>query len=230
MVVRCVIFALLTLVFGVVPGVSSDRESEGLAERTLRHPAMSRWVVDGAVGVRLWDLSGEPAEHRAYLEQSQVGAVLGIDVSVFPWGPYGLGITHSRFHATASDDDLCFPDNSRRPAKDDFTVHYVGPSFYMSHPLAKGQASLVGQVGLGWLFYRSESTIGAFPGICEGTTLGLHAAVSADYRILPWFGIGAGVRLIHGTLEGVHYNAMETSIPALSLTRVDVAAGLRFYP
>lgn len=207
-----------------------ETQNSKTSSRDDHRPAMTRWALDGGVALRLWDLSGEPAEQREYLEQSRIGSVLGVDVSVYPWERYGVGLTHSRFHATASDDDLAFPDNSRRPAKDDYTAHYVGPAFFVMHPMAGGRGALVGQAGMGWLFYRNESPLGAFPGIWEGTTLGLQAAISGDYRVLPWFGVGAGARFIHGTLQNVRYNAMETSIPTLSLTRIDLTAGVRFYP
>jgi hypothetical protein len=180
--------------------------------------------------VRLWDLSGEGKESREYLEQARVGAFFGLDVSVYPWDRYGLGILHSRFQASASDNDIGFPDSSRGKARDEYEVHFVSPSLFIRHPLADGRLTLVSHAGLGLLFYRNESPAGKFPGILEGRTWGVQAGTSVDYRILPWLGAGLGIRVLYGALDEVHYNAMETSIPTVSLSRVDLMAGVRFYP
>jgi hypothetical protein len=190
----------------------------------------TRWAFDGGLGIRLWDLSGESAEQREYLQQGRVGSITGLDVSVYPWQPFGVGLVHAWFHATASEQNMLFADSSRGPARDVYEVHHVGPAFFIAHPLAGGRLTVVGQTGIGWLFYRNESKTGQFPGILEGHTWGLHAGASVDYRIAPWVGIGLGVRALYGTLDGVQYNVMETTIPPLSLSRFDFIAGIRFYP
>jgi len=79
-------------------------------------------------------------------------------------------------------------------------------------------------------FYHNEAKAGAFPGVLEGTTLGLHASGAVDLMLTPRFALGFGARFLHGELSTFRYNAIETSTRPLSLSRVDFTAGVRFYP
>jgi hypothetical protein len=196
--------------------------------------AHTRWAMDGGLGLRLWDNGDFTREERTHLEKARAGSILGLGIAVFPWdNGLGVGVMHSRFHAKASSANTMFRDSTSGPQNDDFTIHYVGSTVHYIHWFGAGgrpRWAAVAEAGGGIFFYRDESTKGPFAGIQEGRTLGLHAAVSADYRILRWLAVGGGVRMLHGDVSEVHYNAMETSIPSVSMSRVDFLAGLRFYP
>src|SRR5690606_26518273 len=104
------------------------------------------------------------------------------------------------------------------------------PAAYWLTPFWRGRAVLVTQAGAGMIFYRDESPTGQFPGVLEGRTWGVHAAASAEYKLLSWLGFGVGARMMYGSLKDIHYNAMNTPISPISLARLDLTAGLRFYP
>ena len=193
-------------------------------------PSRTRLSFDAGAGVRLWDLSDRSVEERRYLEQSRTGFLMGLDIAVFPVERVGLGIAHARFYAAASDDDIAYRDMIRGPARDEFLVHYVAPALFLRRSVYGGRAALVAQAGAGALIYRNESPRGPFPGVQEGLTPGVHAGLSADVRLSSWLGVGVGARFVHGSLDEVHYNAMETKVPEISLTRVDFLAGFRIYP
>jgi hypothetical protein len=88
----------------------------------------------------------------------------------------------------------------------------------------------VANTGAGLFFYRDESRQGTFPGVIEGNALGVHAGLSAEFRVWRWLALGVGVRALHGSLTDLRYNAIDVEYPPLSLTRVDFTSGLRFYP
>jgi len=193
-------------------------------------PASSRWAFDAGFEARLWDLSEYPAEERAYRRQAGVGSLTGVDISAWPWDAFGFGVVHTRFHSSAQDDDIGFPDGSRGRAEDDYTIHYVAPSLYARKAVFADRAELVAHAGIGTMFYRNESPAGEFPGLLEGHTWGFHLGASVDYRFAERWAVGLGWRLHHGTIEDVHYNAMSTTVPGISLTRVGAALGVRYYP
>jgi hypothetical protein len=195
-----------------------------------RKSALTRWAFDVGYEARLWDLSGYPAEEQEYREQAGAGSVAGVDISAWPWGALGFGVVHTRFHAAAKDGDIGFPDGSRGPAEDDYTIHYVAPALYARRALFAERVELVAHAGIGTMFYRNESPTGEFPGLLEGHTWGAHMGASADYRFAERWAVGFGMRLHHGTIEDVHYNAMPITVPGISLTRVGATFGLRYYP
>lgn len=193
-------------------------------------PSLTRWAVDAALGVRLWNVDDHSREAREYMEQARFGPAWALDVAAFPWRRVGAGVSYSGFLAKANDDDIAFDNGARGAARDEYEIHYVAPAVYLSGPFAAGRAELVGQAGAGLIFYRDESPRGQFPGVQEGVTWGLHAAASVDYKVLSWLGVGIGARFLHGSLGEIHYNATTVPVSPISLTRVDVAAGVRFYP
>jgi hypothetical protein len=196
----------------------------------VRAAAPTRWALDVGSEARLWDLSDYPAEERAYREQAGTGSLTGVDISAWPWKSFGFGVVHTRFHANAHADSLGFPDGSRRRAEDDYTIHYVAPAVYARRAFFAERVELVAHAGVGTMFYRNESPTGEFPGLLEGHTWGAHVGASADYRFAARWGVGLGVRFHHGTIEDVHYNAMPTTVPGISLTRIGAAVGVRYYP
>ena len=213
-----------TLLFAGWLAVSASAfDGEHWSDRT-------RWSFDAGIGTRLWDLSGHEPEQRDYLEQARVGSVIGLDISVFPLERIGLGIAHARYYAAASDDDIAYHDMLRGSARDEYLIHYIAPALFLRQPFLQGRGALIGQAGVGMLIYRDDSPRGPFPGVQEGVTAGVHLSGSVDFRVLPWLGFGVGARFVHGTLDEVDYNAAATSVPEISLSRVDVLAGLRIYP
>ena len=80
------------------------------------------------------------------------------------------------------------------------------------------------------MYYHNQHEARDYPGVIEGVTLGMHGALSLDYWPFRFVGMGAGARFVHGDLDRLDYNAMRTPFPAISLTRLDLFAGLRFYP
>jgi hypothetical protein len=189
----------------------------------------TRWSLDAGWGVRLWDNGNLSKSERNYLEQARVGGAYALDVSVFPWKTWGFGLVHARFTASASDSDMAFPDESRGEARDHYVITYTAPSAQVTRAYGE-KLRLVGGAGAGVLTYRDEAEKGAFPGILEGTTWGLHAAGSVDVLLSRRFAVGFGVRALYGRLSEFRYNAIETTMPALSLSRVDFGVGLRYYP
>lgn len=113
--------------------------------------------------------------------------------------------------------------------RDVYSIHYAGPALFYRQPLPAA-LELVAQAGAGWLHYHNQHEARDYPGVIEGTTLGLHGGLSLDYRPLRFVGIGAGARFVYGDLERLDYNAMRTPFPSISLARMDLFAGLRFYP
>jgi hypothetical protein len=191
--------------------------------------APTRWVLDAGWGVRLWDNANLSKSERNYLEQARVGGVYALDISVFPWKSWGLGLVHARFAASASDSDMTFPDESHGEARDHYVITYTAPSVYVTRACGE-KLRLVGSAGAGMLAYRDEADKGAFPGVLEGATWGVHAAGSIDVMLSRRFAVGFGVRALYGRLSDLRYNAIETSTPPLSLSRVDFGAGIRVYP
>lgn len=190
----------------------------------------SRWAFDGGFGVRLWNDAGRSPEERAYLDQGRVGLATSLDVSVYPWNRFGIGLLYAQFFAAASDPDLLFPNQTRGPSRDDYTILYAAPALFYAAPFGGGRGALVFNAGPGIFFYRNESEQGAFPGVLEGNAPGFHAAASAEYRIRPRLAFGVGLRALQGQVSKMRYNAMDVTYPEISLTRFDVTAGLRFYP
>lgn len=191
--------------------------------------APTRWALDAGWGVRLWDNSGIPEAERHYLEKSRVGGTWGLDVSAYPWKRWGFGIQHAEFSASASDSNATFADNSKGNLRDAYRIFYTAPAVCVMRSVGKNMR-LAGNAGAGVFFYRNESRAGAFPGVLEGSTLGLHAAGGIDLMIAPRLALGFGIRLLYGTLEKIRYNAIETSTRPISLSRLDFGVGLRFYP
>jgi hypothetical protein len=189
----------------------------------------TRWAGDVGWGVRLWDNSDASPAEREYLEQARVGNVFSLDISVFPWKNWGLGLVHAQFSASASDSNVTFVDKSQGSARDDYRIFYTGPGLYVMRPVGQ-KLRLVGSAGAGLFFYRNEAEKGAFPGVLEGSTLGFHASGSADVLITSRFAVGFGTRAFYGELEDFKYNAIKTRTRPLSLSRVDFGVGIRFYP
>jgi hypothetical protein len=204
-----------------MPAVATDHE---------RTHALTRWAFDAGFEARLWDLSGYPAEEQEYRKQAGLGSVMGVDISAWPWDAFGFGVVLTRFHSSAQDHDIGFPDGSRGHAEDDYAIHYVAPALYARRSIFTERVELVAHAGVGMMFYRNESPTGQFPGLLEGHTWGAHMGASVDYRFAARWAMGLGMRLHHGTIEDVHYNAMSTTVPGISLTRVGAAVGLRYYP
>ncbi len=192
-------------------------------------PSPTRWAVDAGWGVRFWDNAGQSADEKKYFQQARTGEVYGLEVSAHPWKHAGIGLSLSMFAASAHEANMTFQDQSQGRAKDEFRIVYLAPTAYLARELGE-RVRLLGSAGAGWIFYRNESRAGAFPGVLEGTAPGLHAAAAADFLLSPRFGVGFGVRAIHGELERIRYNAISTSYGTISLTRVDFIAGIRIYP
>lgn len=202
----------------------------GVAEETVRPASPTRWALDGGLGIRFWDNGNRSQEEREYLNQARVGAVGALEVSVFPWENLGAGMVFATFSASASDSSLTYPDDSQRAAEDDYYIQYFGPALCAQRLFAEGRFRVAGQIGGGMFFYRNETTKGPFPGISDAFGPGAHVSASLDYRLFSRFAVGGGVRALYGKTPHLRYNAIDAELPAVSLSRVDLVAGIRFYP
>jgi hypothetical protein len=191
-------------------------------------PSPTRWAIDAGYGFRLWDASGGSSEQQAYEEKAKQGWVLGGDVAVFPLRNFGIGFAYYRFLSSTSDDDYGFYDGTRGQSTDSYLIEYVGPSLYYKREFSRITA--LAQLGAGVIYYDNQHEAEDFPGVLQGVEAGFFGSVSADYKIWHWFGIGLTTRVLYGKLDELDYNGINTPFPAVSLTRIDVAAGIRFYP
>jgi hypothetical protein len=204
------------------------------AELRLSPPSPTRWAIDGGYGLRLWDASGVASQEQAsYEEKAKRGWVLGGDVSVFPFAPIGLkpvgiGVSYFRFMTTITDSDIGFGDGSRGESTDIYLIEFLGPSLSWRQKL--GRVAGIAQAGAGVLYYDNQHQASDFPGVLQSVAFGTYGALSVDYRILSWLGVGVTTRFLYGTLDNLDYNGIRVDVPSISLTRVDFAGGLRFYP
>ena len=197
-------------------------------EVALTPPSPTRWALDAGYGFRLWDTKSTTEERSDYEEKARFGWVLGGDVAVFPWRHVGLGISYYRFMSETSTSDIGFGDGSRGESTDIYLIEFVGPSLYLKHDFERVTGIL--QLGGGVIYYDNQHQAEDFPGVLQSVAPGFHAILSADYRILPKLAVGLSARFLYGVLDEISYNGIEVPIPPISLTRVDLAAGLRFYP
>ena len=189
----------------------------------------TRWSFDAGWGVRLWDNADLSKSDRDYLEQARVGAVYALEVSAFPWKGWGFGFVHTNFSATASDSNKTFPDQSSGAARDVYHIDYTAPAVYATRSVGE-KLRLVGSAGLGVLRYHDEADAGPFPGVMEGATWGAHTAGAVDVMVSKRVALGFGIRAMYGELRKFRYNAIETTTPTISLSRVDFGVGIRVYP
>lgn len=198
------------------------------AREALTPPSPTRWALDAGYGFRLWDATTTTDERQQYEEKARYGWLLGGDVAVFPWKHVGLGVSYYRFMSETSDSDIGFGDGSRGESTDIYLIEFVGPSLYLKKDFNRITGLI--QVGGGVIYYDNQHQAEDFPGVLQSVAPGYHAVLSADYRIHPKFAIGVSARILYGILDEVSYNGIEVPIPAISLTRADFAAGIRFYP
>jgi hypothetical protein len=210
---------VLAAVFGLVAQALPAREA-----------SPTRWSLEAGYSRRFFeDAPGDTEEQREYQDGARAGGHLGADVSVYPLGGrLGLGVAYSRFKRTLNDSVL-YPDLVRGSTRDVYAIHYVAPSVFYRQSLP-ASLELVAQAGAGWMYYHNQHEARFYPGVIEGVALGLHGGLSLDYRPFRFMGVGAGARFLYGELENVDYNAARTPLPAISLTRFDLFAGVRFYP
>ncbi len=200
------------------------------AEEGAPLPSPTRWAMDAGLGVRLWDPQKGTQEEIDYLDRARVGAVTSFEVAVFPWGSYGAGIMFATFHSGTSDSSMTYLDQTQQAAQDAYFIPYLAPTLNVQRSFAGDRFCLVAQVGGGVFYYRDETKKGPFPGISDAFAPGAHVAVSLDYRLLPRFAVGGGVRALYGKTPNLRYNAIDADLPPVSLSRVDITAGVRFYP
>jgi hypothetical protein len=201
-------------------------------ENSARAPSPTRWALDGGYGLRLWDASNGSSEQRAYEEKARQGWVLGGDVSVFPLKNFGVGVAYHRVMTTITDDDIGFGDGSRGKSTDIYLIEFVGPCLYWKPPVfgRKSPWSGIVQVGGGVIYYDNQHQASDFPGVLQSVAPGYQAALSLDYRVWRWLSVGVTARVLYGTLDELAYNGIDIPVPPISLTRVDLAGGVRFYP
>jgi hypothetical protein len=203
--------------------------AESLHADESNHPA-TRWALDAGFGVRLWENTNRTREEIEYLDQARTGLVLGFEAAVFPWNDLGFGVAVATFTASASDSSMTYPDDSQRAAQDSYYIQYFAPALCLKRSFADGRFLVSGQAGAGMFFYRNESNEGPFPGITDAFAPGAHASVSLDYRVWSRFAIGGGLRALYGKTPHLNYNAIDADLPPVSLSRIDIAAGVRYYP
>lgn len=202
---------------------------EGVAAEAFPYvPAPTRWAVDGGYGLRLWDATGANPENRKYQEKAGQGWILGGDVAVFPLRRFGVGAAYYRFLSSTTEKDYAFFDGTRGESKDTYLIEYVGPSLYFKQELSRFVA--LAQLGAGVIYYDNQHQAKDFPGVFQGAVPGYFGSVSADYKVTRWFGLGMTVRALVGRIEELAYNGIDVTLDPVSLTRVDLSGGIRFYP
>jgi hypothetical protein len=191
-------------------------------------PAPTRWAIDGGYGLRLWDANDADAENREYQEKARHGWLLGGDVAVFPLRNFGLGFAYYRFLSSTTEEDYGFLDGTRGKSTDTYLIEYVGPSLYFKQDLSRLVA--LAQLGAGVVYYDNQHQAKDFPGVLQGAVPGFFGSVSADYKLTRWFGLGITARALVGKIDKLAYNGIDLTLPPISLTRVDLSGGVRFYP
>ncbi|MCD6023881.1 MAG: hypothetical protein K0Q91_797 [Fibrobacteria bacterium] len=200
----------------------------GAAEAFPYLPAPTRWAIDGGYGLRLWDADGTDPENQAYREKARHGWILGGDVAVFPLRNFGVGMAYYRFLSSTTEKDYAFFDGTRGESKDTYLIEYVGPSLYFKRDLSRVVALV--QLGAGVIYYDNQHQAKDFPGVFQGAVPGYFGSVSADYKVTRWFGLGMTVRALLGRIEDLAYNGIDITLDPISLTRIDLSGGIRFYP
>jgi hypothetical protein len=191
-------------------------------------PAPTRWAIDGGYGLRLWDANSADPENREYQEKARKGWILGGDVAVFPLRNFGIGFAYYRFLSSTTEKDYGFFDGTRGESTDTYLIEFVGPSLYFRHELSRVVA--LAQMGAGVVYYDNQHQAKDFPGVFQGAVPGFFGSVSADYKLTRWFGVGVTVRTLVGRIEELAYNGIDVTVDPISLTRVDLSGGIRFYP
>jgi hypothetical protein len=200
----------------------------GAAEAFPYVPAPTRWAIDGGYGLRVWDANGADPENGEYHEKARQGWILGGDVAVFPLRNFGVGMAYYRFLSSTTEKDYAFFDGTRGESKDAYLIEYVGPSLYFKREFSRAWA--LAQLGAGVVYYDNQHQAKDFPGVFQGAVPGFFGSVSADYKLTRWFGLGMTVRMLVGRVEELAYNGIDVTVDPISLTRVDLSGGIRFYP
>ena len=196
-------------------------------ERPAHAPSPTRWSIEGGYGARLWDAQGN-SEQQAYEEKAKLGWMFGGDVAVFPMQNFGVGFAYYRFLSSTTDSDYGFYDGTRGKSTDTYLIEYVGPSLYFKQDFSR--ITTLAQFGVGVIYYDNQHQASDFPGVLQGATPGAFVSLSADYMLTSWFAIGITTRVLYGQIDKLAYNGIDIPFDPISLTRVDVAGGIRFYP
>jgi hypothetical protein len=191
-------------------------------------PSPTRWVLNAGYGLRLWDEGGVTDEQRRYEEKAKRGLLLGGDVAVFPLENFGLGMSYYRFQSSTTDDDLAFYDGARGKSTDTYLIEYVGPALYYKRDFSRF-IGLV-QAGAGVIYYDNQHEARDFPGVLQDAVPGFFGSLGADYKLASWFGVGLTARILYGKTNNLVYNGAPSGLSPISLTRIDMAGGIRFYP
>ena len=203
-------------------------------ERFPETPAPTRWAIDAGYAYRLWESSSQatPAQ-RDYENRAKHGLILGGEVAAFPWEHLGLGVVFNQFHSAVSGHNLEEEEDLNDFSRDSYLIRYAGPVLYFKREA--GNFAALAQIGAGCFFYANDHATGDFPGVIQSQVPGIQAGLSLDYRIFRYAGIGITARAMHGLVKWVDYNGIHISLSELqvadiSLTRLDVAVGIRLYP
>lgn len=199
-----------------------------------------RIVVNGGYSYRVGKLpSGFSGETRDYMKKLKSGFNIGADVQYYFNDDWGIGLKYLRFQSSGSGViPVETPDGRvRANTSDNIGISFYGPTFLGRVYTAKDYSqSLVVGASLGYMRYRDNGKVAAYPVVITGGTIGSGLDVGYDIRIARRLYAGAQISYLAGTLSKYTVEqGNQTTTRDLkddekeNLSHLSISAGLRFH-
>jgi hypothetical protein len=164
-----------------------------------------RIAVTGGYSYRVGKLpSGLPGETRDYMKKLKSGFNIGADVQYYFNETWGVGIKYLRFQASGSGViPVETPDGRvRASTADNIGISFYGPTFSGRLYTAKDNSqTFIFGVSLGYLHYKDNGRVAAYPVTITGGTVGSGLDAGYDIRIARKLYVGAQISYMTGTLN-----------------------------
>jgi hypothetical protein len=209
-------------------------------ERKLPKITLSANMGYGWRGAKLNpDLSGNDREYYKGLMSGLVGDA---SFNYYFNDYYGVGLIYSSYSASQNkygyfqSEDGIPTENAHRKANN--IIQFFGPAFLMRVPIGNQKWILDWNIGIGYLNYSAKETFLDEIRKAYGSTLGVHLALDAEYKIDQHWGIGLRLSEVVGVLgkwtteSNGQKETVSVSNPSKEgegLGQIQLLLGIRYY-
>ncbi|MGH1362693.1 MAG: hypothetical protein ACRBF0_03995 [Calditrichia bacterium] len=177
-----------------------------------------------------------------YLGALKSGKALAGSASIFPWGKYGISLTHSRFISSNSAQDLSLElENGivvSAEVEDNITISFWGVGFSQRSYFDAKKIMVVGNISLGVVNLDNNGSIRisdngtteTLDATISGSTFGGHFDISVERFLTPNIAIGGSLSLLGASIKEVELNGQTlTSEDGEELSYINLNLGLQLY-
>ncbi|WP_114784203.1 autotransporter outer membrane beta-barrel domain-containing protein [Botryobacter ruber] len=203
----------------------------------IPYPAL-RIALDAGWSTRTGKISGAvPPEFHDYIKKLKRGFHLGLDAAYYTESQVGFGLKYRFYNASNSEQVYVSGagGTSQMELSDQIFINFLGPTVNTRLWDSDDKNALYMGMGLGYLGYRNNSSLGTYKANYSGSTVGLSCDLGYDFGLDRNNAFGIQVSYTIGALTRYKETIGNTSrLVELEkdkyedLSRIDLTIGMRF--